>query len=130
MRFCDSVVCAQVRIDAHSLKQQEARMGEEQRLPFFMRRADPSVAAWRKVEAAGEDDEAYTAAIVASEMSVPTTMGGLQLKLRQRWRRDQALLTADSLTVLGRAQLRAYRKTIREALMQLAGEARRVGLRL
>jgi hypothetical protein len=76
--FVDSQKQNHLRIAASRIELHwSAEMVEEQnRLFAFTRRSDPAVEAWRQVCEAGENDAAYTTAIIEFENAEPTTLRG------------------------------------------------------
>ena len=95
----------------------------------YVRVRDPAVESWQKVTTASEDDVAYEAAIVEFEKAVPTTPRGVTLKTRLLWQRLGALLRGDQLTPSGRQMMKAFRRTIDDAMAYLAKQGRYAGFR-
>ena len=87
--------------------------------------ADPAVEAWRRVDEAGVNDSDYLSAIEDFEKAVPTTMRGVLLKRRLERTRMAALAEGDSLTWGGRIHAAWYRRTIDDALAQIARKTKR-----
>jgi len=95
----------------------------------FVQVRDPAVDAWKKVIDAGEDDAAYEIAIMEFEKAVPITPRGVTLKTKLLWLRLRSLFEGDRLTQSGRQALRAFRKTIDDAMAHLAKQGRYAGFR-